>query len=276
MEENFRGILEQTLSSFLDRPVPVKYAGTNPFDFKTLKRLLPGEIVFVSMNTIDGASGKILYAFSKEAAGMLGDLLLMGDGNAAFKPEEHLEPILDLVKEVMGTFGSELGKLLNRHIAFEDTKGVLIDLTPTDFADGSWTMGQYEIGLTKSQSVLRMVSKEFVEACFPATGELSGRGDHHEDELHDDTEQLREMGLLLDIELPISIELGRTSMLIRDIVRLAPGSIVELDKLSGEPVDLYVNNKRFGRGEVVVVDENFAVRITELISPEERFGASRN
>ena len=80
----------------------------------------------------------------------------------------------------------------------------------------------------------------------------------------------RNIDLLLDVELPISIELGRTRMHISDILSLGPGSIVELDKLVGEPVDLLVNQKKVARGEVVVVEENFGLRITHLISPEER------
>lgn len=76
--------------------------------------------------------------------------------------------------------------------------------------------------------------------------------------------------LLLDVEMPVSIELGRTDMPISEILTLGPGSIVELDKLAGEPVDLLVNDKVIAKGEVVVVDENFGVRITMLMSPEER------
>jgi len=76
--------------------------------------------------------------------------------------------------------------------------------------------------------------------------------------------------LLMDVELPISIELGKTRMNISDILGLAPGSIVELDKLVGEPVDLLVNQRCVARGEVVVVEENFGLRITQLVSPEER------
>jgi len=82
--------------------------------------------------------------------------------------------------------------------------------------------------------------------------------------------QPRNIDLLMDVELPVSIELGRTKMDISDILSLGPGSIVELEKLVGEPVDLLVNSKRVARGEVVVVDENFGLRITQLISPEER------
>ena len=80
----------------------------------------------------------------------------------------------------------------------------------------------------------------------------------------------RNIELLMDVNLPISIELGRTRMPIADILALGPGSVVELNKLAGEPVDLLVNQKIVARGEVVVIDENFGVRITQLMTPEER------
>jgi len=80
----------------------------------------------------------------------------------------------------------------------------------------------------------------------------------------------RGIELLMDVNLPVSIELGRTKMAISDILALGPGSVVELNKLAGEPVDLLVNYKIVARGEVVVIDENFGVRITQLLSAEER------
>ncbi len=83
----------------------------------------------------------------------------------------------------------------------------------------------------------------------------------------------RNIDLLMDVKLPISIELGRTSMTISDILALGSGSVVELDKLAGEPVDLLVNNKIVAHGEVVVVDENFGIRITGLVTPEERLNS---
>ncbi|MFC1614501.1 flagellar motor switch protein FliN [Gemmatimonadota bacterium] len=76
--------------------------------------------------------------------------------------------------------------------------------------------------------------------------------------------------LLLDVRLEVTIELGRTTMLVRDILELGPGSVVELDKMAGETVDLMINDKKLAEGEVVVVDENFGIRITHLISMEER------
>ena len=75
---------------------------------------------------------------------------------------------------------------------------------------------------------------------------------------------------LLDVGLNLSVELGRKDMQIKDILALGPGKIIELDKLAGEPVDLLVNGKLLAKGEVVVVDENFGVRITELINTSDR------
>jgi flagellar motor switch protein FliN/FliY len=78
------------------------------------------------------------------------------------------------------------------------------------------------------------------------------------------------LNLLLDIPLRVTVELGRTKKLIKDILELSQGSIIELDKLAGEPVDILVNNKLIAKGEVVVVDENFGVRVTDIVSQWDR------
>ena len=78
------------------------------------------------------------------------------------------------------------------------------------------------------------------------------------------------IGLILDVPLSVTVELGRTKKSIKEILEITTGSIVELDKLAGEPVDIMVNGKFLAKGEVVVIDENFGVRITEIASPAER------
>jgi len=78
--------------------------------------------------------------------------------------------------------------------------------------------------------------------------------------------------LLADVELNLTVELGRTSIPVREVLQLGAGSIVELHKLAGEPVDVLVNGKLIARGEVVVVDESFGVRLTEIASQAERLG----
>ena len=74
------------------------------------------------------------------------------------------------------------------------------------------------------------------------------------------------LSMLMDLTLPLSIELGRTRMTVQDILRLGRGSVVQLDRLAGEPIDLYVSDRRFAEGEVVVLGEHFGVRITRIIS----------
>lgn len=78
------------------------------------------------------------------------------------------------------------------------------------------------------------------------------------------------IGMIMDVPLQVTVELGRTRKLIREILELAPGSVLELDKLAGEPVDILVNGKIVAKGEVVVIDENFGVRITGIVSLQER------
>ena len=79
-----------------------------------------------------------------------------------------------------------------------------------------------------------------------------------------------DIALLLDVPLQVTVELGRTQLRIRNVLELVPGSIVELDKLAGEPVDVLVNGKQIARGEVVVLDEEFGVRITDVASQAKR------
>lgn len=76
--------------------------------------------------------------------------------------------------------------------------------------------------------------------------------------------------LLLDVQMILTVELGRTNKYVKDILSLGEGSIIELDKLAGEPVDLLVNGKLIAKGEVVVIDENFGVRVTDIVGPAER------
>lgn len=82
------------------------------------------------------------------------------------------------------------------------------------------------------------------------------------------------LGLLMDIALNVKIELGKSSMPLEDILKLHEGSVVELDKLAGDPLDIVVNGRLIARGEVLVLNDNFCVRITDILSPEERLKAS--
>ncbi len=90
-----------------------------------------------------------------------------------------------------------------------------------------------------------------------------------------DVEASGDLEFILDIPLDITVELGRTSMRIKDLLQLGQGAVVELTKLAGEPMEIFVNGKLFARGEVVVVNEKFGVRLTDIVSPAERIQSLR-
>ena len=78
------------------------------------------------------------------------------------------------------------------------------------------------------------------------------------------------LNLILDVAVSLSLEVGRAQMPVRELLQLAPGAIVELDRMAGEPLDVLVNGVRIARGEVVVVDEKFGIRLTDVVSATER------
>src|SRR3954454_16299964 len=85
----------------------------------------------------------------------------------------------------------------------------------------------------------------------------------------------RRMDLLLDVPLDVSVELGRARMTIQDLLGLGPGSVIELDKIAGEALDILVNDRLVARGEAVVVNDKFGVRITDIVSQSERVARLR-
>jgi len=87
---------------------------------------------------------------------------------------------------------------------------------------------------------------------------------------HGSSHEAGNIGLIMDVSMEMTVELGRTKKLIKEILGMGEGTIIELDKLAGEPVDILVNHKLIAKGEVVVIDENFGVRVTEIVSPMER------
>lgn len=82
--------------------------------------------------------------------------------------------------------------------------------------------------------------------------------------------EIRDLEFILDLPLEVSVELGRAKLLINDLLQLGQGSVVELNKFAGEPLEILVNNRLVARGEAVVVNEKFGVRITDIVSPMER------
>ncbi|MDD2851659.1 MAG: flagellar motor switch protein FliN [Desulfuromonadaceae bacterium] len=89
-------------------------------------------------------------------------------------------------------------------------------------------------------------------------------------EANDTSLDKKNLDFILDIPLQVTVELGRTKLLVKDVLQLNQGAVVELTKLAGEPLDIFVNSKLVARGEAVVVNEKFGVRLVDIVSPNER------
>ncbi|GAM09687.1 flagellar motor switch protein FliN [Geobacter sp. OR-1] len=90
------------------------------------------------------------------------------------------------------------------------------------------------------------------------------------EELKSAVQEKKSLDFILDIPLQLTVELGRTKLLVKDVLELNQGSVVELGKLAGEPLDVFVNSKLVARGEAVVINEKFGIRLVDIVSPNER------
>jgi flagellar motor switch protein FliN/FliY len=211
----------------------------------------PDEAVAESQDESDGAQAEFANdsgSSDLEEASNSAELSESGDSEEAVA-EDGSESIAE------GEGAAEFDKVVNEDDASEDDAEAAM-LALMEESEGS------EAGSIDGFPDLSGIKMEQPEAHPAEFQQLSPTPSDHKSD--------RNIDILLDVKMPISIELGRTSMAISDLLTLGPGSVVELNKLAGEPVDLLVNNSVIAKGEVVVVDENFGVRITVLMSPEER------
>jgi flagellar motor switch protein FliN/FliY len=284
MEETFRRSLEEVLSKGLNRSCQVSRDEPRVFNFPTIKGHFPEQVVFLSV-ALEGSLGEMKFLLDPATAGFFGDLMMTGDGSATFSPEEHLDAVREMLSQVLGEYTTVLSSEFEKRIAVGEIRATVLDLSPSDFAESNWVVSSYKLDMEGEHLLIKMTSHAIIHNLIEgmdaqdseeAKGKEASVSMARGVESREVTEAVRDMELLLDIDLPIAIELGRTSLLIREILKLGAGSIIELDKLSGEPVDIFVNDKKFAQGEVVVIDENFGVRITEVMHPDERLRALRD
>jgi flagellar motor switch protein FliN len=244
-------------------------------------------------NEINGMSYLVV---GKKLTAVLSDLMMMGNGEVEYE-EDHKDALTEMVNQVMGSsataIGSEMGMKVeigqseisefnpeDPPFPLDDVAQVSIELKvaefdtetvywifDTAFLDSFVSDSAPVAGMDSSSGMGGSLSEPDVgggsNADILVGGSTGGAGAFQ-------STGNKALDLLLDIELPLTIELGRTEMSLKRVLDLGPGSIVEMDRLFGEPVDLLINGKVVARGEVVVVDENFGIRIVSLVAPEER------
>lgn len=296
------------ISTVLNKDVSFAVSQCEKADKATLQKKPASEVILVSAPFKSGLSGTLYCVIGKRTVAMLSDLMMMGDGSAEFA-EDHKDAIAELFSQVMGSFTMALGDKFGESVSQGTVTAAACEWTALPFSvdESDMCVLSLAIGGSTVDELVFAIPGELSEQLIGKLSQVQSaslEGDKssglNSSELEDFSQitsssdldnSFTEMPLsgetmrssaprenvdmLLDVELDVSIELGRTNLSIKRILEMGPGSIVELDRMAGEPVDLLVNNKVVAKGEVVVVDENFGIRIVSLVSPEERIKSLR-
>lgn len=274
-------------------------------DLAAVNTRINAVVLSLSLGFKSGLEGEFYLILAKKEVAILSDLMTMGDGTAEYS-EDHKDAIGELFNQVMGAFCVAIGTEMGLTVSAENVTVNEFDLDNPPFPLDSF--GMIETTLTLDSFTESPVFFLLPEAIIEQIDRYCKKQDRSEsisDQVGLNMSELDDLSkvtsfspsdsdfqetsitaqsikdsntsidMLLDVELDVSIELGKSLLSIKRVLELAPGSIVELDRMAGEPVDLLVNNKVVAKGEVVVIDESFGIRIVSLVSAEERIRSLR-
>ena len=307
LEKNIKAQIVAVLSAALSLSIDLDSIAHVPFDSSTAADYLDEDLILAASAFTQGASGRLLYLVGRSDAAMIADLMMMGEGSTEFLPE-HIDAMREVFNQINGSLSTKLNGIYKSAFSLAQAEVEEVDRTSaaTEMEGYAAAVFSFKVADKIDSHLILLLDPACVTswkswlapqpkpAAPPSTAQATPPASPPPS--RDDNVRINQADLpsfdkssappashamptnidmLLDISLPITIELGRTSMLIRDILELGHGSIVELNKLAGEPVDILVNDKVIARGEVVVIDENFGVRITSLVGMEERIKSLR-
>ncbi|WP_028330681.1 flagellar motor switch protein FliN [Brachyspira alvinipulli] len=297
-----------SLSSISTKTASITNITTTVGDVNNLHQMLSGKMIEAKVGYTGSISGNVYY-FMGENEALAVASLMMGQKEAALN-DMVAQVLKEAFSQMVGVSDSALssrfgGSFTNSPIEtsiLEDAFGINIP-GPLAIVSGNLSIeGEidnapyvFALELPLLQSLLSSASSSAASFSAPASSagnaasSNSSMGGLVDNQAFDSGPQLGvqhaefnslmsasdvqgtgNIGLLMDVTMNMTVELGRATMTIRDILGLGEGSIIELQKLAGEPVDLLVNGKLIAKGEVVVIDENFGVRVTDIINPMDR------
>ena len=267
----------KALGSLLGVPTNITFESVEAFDFGLFQQLFDQQALRFETGW-DGVEKGILLVGQVEAMSALTDLLLGEQGASNLLEGEGLSDLTELFEHVIGDEVDYYKAELNKEVEFGPSKIEPWDLSTPDPVFENYFIVTLSMKIEGSvdTTILKLVHPDTIEVAEQPQETASVRPSIEKATFNElrpienKENNSRSIDMLMDLELPITVELGRIKMQVKDILELGPGRIVELNKFSGEPVDLLVNRKKFAEGEVVVIDQNFGIRLTALISPEER------
>jgi flagellar motor switch protein FliN/FliY len=286
------------LSGLLGKAVSLSPAGVSQIGAADLADKFFGGVAQVPVTVAGQANGPAMIVFNESAAALMADLLIGGDGS---NPPEalndlHLSAVGEVGSQLAAAFIEGLGHGLGKSLS--GSAGDLAPMQGSDLPGAAASLGSSLVACEFSLDVEGALPSPFLlvlgenvaaalaggasgAAAPQSSASSSGFGGSmnapvvQAAQLSQLTGSLpagagNNLELLMDVPLQVTVELGRTQKMVKEVLALGPGSVLELDKLAGEPVDILVNEKPIAKGEVVVIDENFGIRVTEILAPKDR------
>lgn len=289
---------ERMLSELLGKQIVISISNVDSIDSAGLSSLFPGRNLVSQLEL--GNMGNAVLIVSENQGAIMADLMIGQDGtNPPAQLEDlHLSAVTELMNQTADAMISSISSQISQSIVTNPMEVTIVDLDASvipginneviivdaELKIGDFTSGKIGLILKgKIEDELKTGPKAEVSpdgfvsditagAQMKATGPTSAQkivtSEVQEEKVGSVYDQ--SLDIVLDVPLQVTVELGRTNKLVKDVLALSPGSVIELDKLAGEPVDILVNQKYIAKGEVVVIDENFGIRITDIIKPADR------
>jgi flagellar motor switch protein FliN len=284
-----------TMSTIFNKSAVFETLHCDATDPVKVRENMPPPLLLLTIPFKTGYDGSLWCVLTQKDVAHFSDLMMMGDGNAAFT-NDHKDAVVELFSQICGTYTVALGEKIGKPVGIDriSVSDFDFDHPPASFEASDLVIVQGIIGDSDVWRIHFLIPNDLGAQLMRTwsgehgqTAEDGSFGTQHGEELSEasgnsfietsltgdsirSSASRENINMLLDVELDVYIELGRANLSIKRILELAPGSIVELDRMAGEPVDLLVNEKVIAKGEVVVLDENFGIRIVSLVSAEDR------
>lgn len=263
-----------TIDGMMGRTAVVTHTG----DTEVSDSLLGTPFGKVVVNVSLGASqvSTLCFIMPENLATALPDLMMGGEGDTGkdMMDDDDKDGLKEVFQSITGALATALGgheKLPHFSFAIADVSNVENEGSLSDFD----TASRFDVGIDSVKSELIMLTKNDLLTHVPKDLKAPASSASGSKDVSLSDKEMRNIGMLLDIGLSVKVRIGQKRMLLKDVISMDIGSVVELNQLASDPLEILVNDKIIGKGEVVVVDGNFAIQITEIGTKKERLESLR-
>ncbi len=289
------GTVAPSLSGYLQRDISITNAFVEVKNQSAASEFAESYFQF-TMGYTGGLNGQNIVLVNLRDASIIAGLMLGTDGASDSFDDAQMSTMQEFVSALVSAAATQLGSKVGGPVSTTPpnisvaTSASDIMFPPGDFVKITYNIS---IGGSLNSRMFHLMDLSLASSIAKSAGSRGGASSQFSQQPHmQPQQQMGSVGisavkfppltgsgmpelpsnieLIMDVQLTLTVELGRTTALVKDILGYGEGSIIELDKLAGEPVDLLVNGKLIAKGEVVVIDENFGVRVTDIVSPSER------